>query len=228
MGSGANTRSMMWHWWRMIRLEAVLVVVLAAPLVTVLGGCVGLAVSTGATIATAAVEERGVTGAANDLGVAVSIMALWIEHDSGLVLDLDIMVSEGRVLLTGTVATQARRVRAIRLAWRASGVKTVINEIKIREAGGLGGYTRDSWITAQLVSRLSFDREVDYINYTIETANRIVYLMGIARDQAEIDRVATHARQVRHVRRVVSHVRLKNHPRRASERKLPQNTGRQR
>ena len=36
--------------------------------------------------------------------------------------------------------------------------------------------------------------------------------MGIAQDQAEIDRVTTHARQVRYVRRVVSHVRLKNDP----------------
>ena len=228
LGSGANTRSMMWRWWRMIRLEFVLLVVLAAPLVTALGGCVGLAVSAGATVATAAAEERGVTGAANDLYVAASITALWIEHDSDLVLDLDITVSEGRVLLTGTVATQARRLRAVRLAWRASGVKTVINEIEIREASGLGGYTRDSWITAQLVSRLSFDRKVDYINYTVETVNRIVYLMGIARDQAKIDRVTTHARQVRYVRRVVSHVRLKNYPHRTSDRKSTQNTGRQR
>ena len=211
----------------MIRLESVLLVVLAAPLVTALGGCVGLAVSAGATVATAAAEERGVTGAANDLAIATSITVLWIKHDSDLVSDLDITVSEGRVLLTGTVATEARRLEAVRLAWRASGVKTVINEIEIRAAGGISGYARDSWITAQLVSRLSFDRAVDYINYTVETVNRIVFLMGIAQDQAEIDRVTTHARQVRYVRRVVSHVRLKNDPRRKSDRKSAQGTGQQ-
>ena len=60
---------------------------------------------------------------------------------------------------------------------------------------------------------------MDNINYTIETVNRIVYLMGIAQDQAEIDRVTTHARQVRYVRRVVSHVQLKNDPHRKSEQK---------
>jgi len=219
---------MTWGWWSGIRLESVLPAVLAVTLAAALGGCTSLAVSAGATVATAAAEERGVTGAASDLAIATSITALWIKHDPGLVADLDMTVSEGRVLLTGTVATPARRLEAVRLAWRASGVKTVINEIEVGGAGGIGFYARDSWITAQLVSRLSFDRAVDYINYTVETVNRVVYLMGIARDQAEIDRVTNHARQVRYVRRVVSHVRLKNDPRRTSDRKPAPETGQQR
>ena len=218
--------------WRKIRLEPVLLVVMAASLVAGLGGCTGLAISAGATVATAAAEERGVTGTANDLAIATAVTALWIKYDPSLVRDLDMTVSEGRVLLTGTVATQARRLEAVRLAWRASGVKTVLNEIEVRRAGGIGGYARDGWITAQLVSRLSFDRKVEYINYTVETVNRIVYVMGIAQDQAEIDRIATHARQVRYVRRVVSHVRLKNDPRRKiirkSRRKSAPGTGQQR
>ena len=180
---------MMRGWWRKIRLEPVLLVVMAAPLVAGLGGCASLAISAGATVAAAAADERGVTGTASDLAIATAITALWIRNDSGLVKELDMTVSEGRVLLTGTVATQARRLEAVRLAWRASGVKTVINEIEVRRAGGIGGYARDGWITAQLVSRLSFDREVDSINYTVETVNRIVYLMGITQDQSEIDRI---------------------------------------
>ncbi len=209
---------MMWGWWRKIRLESILLVTMAAPLVAALEGCTGLAIGAGARVATAAAEERGVTVAASDLAIATTITALWIENDPSLVTDLDMAISEGRVLLNGTVARQERRLEAVLLAWRASGVKTVINEIEVRRAGGIGGYARDGWITAQLVGRLSFDREVDYINYTVETVNRIVYLMGIAQDQAEIDRIATHARQVRYVRRVVSHVRLKGDPRQKSNR----------
>ncbi|MDA1325202.1 MAG: BON domain-containing protein [Proteobacteria bacterium] len=216
---------MMADWPREIRLVPVLLVMMAALLAATLGGCTSLAVGAGATVATAAAEERGVTGAASDLAIAATITSLWIKNDPRLVTDLDMSISEGRVLLTGTVATQARRLEAVRLAWRASGVKTVINEIEIRQPGGISGYARDSWITAQLVGRLSFDREVDYINYTVETVNRTVYLMGIAQDQAEIDRVAGHARQVRYVRRVVSHVRLKNGPRPKQGRRRAPATG---
>jgi osmotically-inducible protein OsmY len=208
------------------RFDHVLLVVMALPLLAALGGCAGLAVSAGATVATAAAEERGVKGAANDLAIAAAVTALWVKNAPGLVADLDVTVSEGRVLLTGTVANPKRRLEAVRLAWRASGVKTVLNEIEVRGSEGISGYARDGWITAQLVSRLSFDRSVHYINYTIETVNRIVYLMGIAQDQAEIDRITSHARQVRYVRQVVSHVRLKNDPRRKSGRRSAPNTGR--
>ena len=176
------------------------------------GGCAGLVIGAGATVATSAAEERGISGAARDLAIEATITSLWVDSDQDMVAGLDVTVSEGRVLLTGTVPTPEQRLRAVRLAWRAAGVKTVINEIQVGEAGGITGFARDSWITAQLISRLSFDREVDYINYTVETVNRIVYLMGIAQDRAEIDRVTTHARHVPYVRRVVSHVRLKGYP----------------
>lgn len=218
--------------WRRRRVETVLLAATLAPLLAALGGCAGLAVSAGATVATAAAEERGVKTAANDLAIAASITGLWVKYEPGLVADLDVTVSEGRALLTGTVTTRERRLEAVRLAWRAAGVKSVINEIQVRGSEGITGYARDGWITTQIVSRLSFDRKVDYINYTVETVNRIVYLMGIAQNQAEFDRVTAHARQVRYVRRVVSHVRLKNDPRRKTgpkpAGKTATGTGRQR
>lgn len=193
-------------------LDAVAVTAISALLAAALSGCVSLAVSAGATVGTAAAEERGLTGAANDLAVEAAVNGVWLEHAAGLVGDLDVTVYEGRALLTGTVPSPERRLQAVRLARRAAGVKAVIDEIEVGRAGGVTGYSRDGWITAQLVSRLTFDFEVEAINYTVETANRVVYLMGIAQDQAELDRVTNHARQVPYVRRVVSHVRLKGRP----------------
>lgn len=195
-------------------IGTVLLVTLVLPIIAFLGGCTSIAVGAGATVVSAAAEERGITAAANDLAIVAAINAFWVKHDPSLITDLDVTVSEGRVLLTGAVATPSRRLTAVRLAWRAPGVKTVHNEIQVHASDGLGGFTRDAWITTQLVSRLSFDRQVSFINYSVETVNRIVYVMGIAQDQAELDRVANHARQVRYVRRVLSHVRLKNDPRR--------------
>ena len=211
--------------WRESWRRATLLVLMVAPLAGALGGCVSFAVGAGATVATAAAEERGVSGAASDLGTTANITALWIKYDSSLVSDLDVTVIEGRALLTGTVPTAARRLEAVRLTWRAAGVRTVINEIQVSRSEGMSGLARDSWITTQLVSRLSFDRKVDYINYSIETVNRVVYVMGIAQDQAEIDRVTDHARDLPYVRRVVSHVRLKNDPPQRSARRVSPTTG---
>ena len=94
------------------KLELHLAIVTAAILTAALGGCTGLAVGAGATMVTAAVEERGVTRAASDLAITTNVTALWIKYDPELVTDLDITVSEGRALLTGTVETQNRRLDA--------------------------------------------------------------------------------------------------------------------
>jgi len=163
-------------------------------------------------VAKAAAEERKMGDTVTDLTIAATIGKLWLEHDADLITSLDATITEGRVLLTGVVPTQQKRLDAVRLAWRAQGVKTVINEIEVSNAGGIANFARDSWITTQLVSLLSLDRQVRYINYTIETVNRTVYIMGIAQDEAEWDRIANHARQVRYVRRVVNYARLKNDP----------------
>ena len=178
-------------------------------------GCTGLAIGAGATVATSAVEERGVGKAAGDFAIAAAINALWAKYDPSLVIKLDVTVSEGRVLLTGILNSQLERLEAVRVTSKVTGIKSVINEIMVSDgSSGISGYGRDSWITAELIRRLSFDRSIEYINYKVETANKTVYLMGVAQNQVELDRVINHARQVEYVRRVVSYVLKKDDPQR--------------
>ena len=47
------------------------------------------------------------------------------------------------------------------------------------------------------------------INYAIETVGGTVYLIGIAQNDAELERVKNHARSIEYVRHIVSHVRVK-------------------
>jgi osmotically-inducible protein OsmY len=61
-----------------------------------------------------------------------------------------------------------------------------------------------------------FDGHVKNINYTVDVVNGVVYLMGIAQSQDELDRVVAHARDIGNVKRVVSHIVLKNDPHRQS------------
>jgi osmotically-inducible protein OsmY len=188
----------------------VLLGVLAAPL----AGCTGVAVGAGATVAAAAAEERGVVGSASDFTIMSNINAIWLKHNGDIVRHVDATVTEGRVLLTGLVPTQEMRLDAVRLVWRAPGVREVINEIKLSNQEGIGTYAQDSLISAQLVSRITFDSRIKSINYSVETVNGVVYVMGIAQNEAELERVRNHARQLPYVRRVVSYAVLKNDPRR--------------
>ena len=93
-------------------------------------------------------------------------------------------------------------------------LREVLNEIQVSERGGLADTLADARITTSLRFQLMGDRNVTDINYSIDTVNGIVYLIGIAQDQAELDRVLNYARNISGVKQVVNHVVLKNDPRR--------------
>ena len=182
---------------------------LAAVLLS-LPGCASAVVGGAAATGVAAYQERGLEGVAKDFKIQAAIMDLWFKHDHTLVAKLGIEVYEGRVLLTGAIADEQIRADAVRLAWTAAGVNEVINEVQIAEAGGVANLARDSWITSQLKSKITFDKDVLAINYSIETVNGIVYLIGIAQHQAELNRVIAHTRTIEYVSKIVSHVRVKD------------------
>ena len=173
-----------------------------------LGGCAGVVIGGGAAVGTAAYQERGVQGVARDMATATRMRTKLLDAGNDYVTGIGVEVYEGRVLLTGTLADENMRATAIGLAWKTDGVKDVINEIQIGQAT-LRDWAKDSWITAQLQSKITFDKKILTINYSIETVNRIIYLIGIAQNQAELDRVIAHARTVGYVNRIITHVRVK-------------------
>jgi len=176
-----------------------------------LAGC-SLAVGAGATAGVAAAQERGLGGAIKDTAINAEIAKNWINFSPDLFVEISADVHEGRVLLTGTVSDPQARLDAVRLAWQADGVRQMINEIQVTNEGGVADFARDSWITGQLRTKITFDKEVLAINYSIETVNGIIYLMGIAQDKAELDRVIRYARNIKYVKNVISHVRIKGTP----------------
>ena len=180
-----------------------------AALAAGLGGC-AVAVGAGAVGGVAAMEERGIDGAAKDFKVEALIMEQWINFDLDLPASVGVEVYEGRVLLTGSVADPQKRADAVRLAWKVGDVKEVINEIQVTADSGIVDFTRDSWITTQLKYKLTIDEEVLAINYAIETVNSVIYLIGIAQDQQELDRVIAQGRNIPYVRNIISHVRVKD------------------
>ncbi|WNK00197.1 BON domain-containing protein [Thalassospiraceae bacterium LMO-JJ14] len=173
-----------------------------------LSGCVGMVVGGAATAGVAAYQERGIKGVAADTATATRIRAKLLETDNNLFSDIGIEVYEGRVLLTGRVPTEDMRATAVRISWSIEDVKDVINEVVISE-NPLSDIANDTWITTQLKTKMTLDEKILAINYSIETVGAVIYLIGIAQDDAELQRVINHARNIKYVKRVVTHVRVK-------------------
>jgi osmotically-inducible protein OsmY len=197
----------------MARLHAVAawLCVLALPLA--LGGCAGALVVGGIAAAAgsgyAAGQERGVGGAVDDFTIKNDVEKALLMAEPQLQSGVATTVYEGRVLLTGRVGNQAMRATAEQAARRTPNVRGVHDELEVAQAEGMWDDAKDAWITARVRSELVLDNDVRSINYTIDTANGSVYLIGSARSQAELDRATRIARYVPGVRRVVSYVEVR-------------------
>ncbi len=192
-------------------MKSIGIIVSILALVSILQGCtaVGVAVGAGATVGVAAASERGVKVASSDLTIHTKIQEKFFSADHKLSTSINIVVYEGRVLLTGSVPTEQMRETAIKLTWQVEGTKEVINEVLIADGGGVLNFTHDTWITTKLKTSMTFDDTVFAINYSVETSNQVVYIMGIAQSQEELDKVIAHARAIDYVKKVVSYARVK-------------------
>jgi osmotically-inducible protein OsmY len=170
-----------------------------------LSGCVGLSLNT---------QERSLSSAVDDFNAQTQLNARLLGESAALFANVNLTVIEGRVHMSGTVPKNADRLAATRLAWATPHVRQVVNDIEVTNEADVADIARDRWISAQVRGRILADGAVHDVNYTIDTQNRVVYILGIAQDQVELDRVLSHARSVSEAKRVVNYALLKDDPRR--------------
>lgn len=179
-----------------------------------LAGCAGVVLGGAATTGVAVAQERTVGAAVDDAGIRFRVKDQLLDKSGDLFRNVAVESVEGRVLLTGIVATPEERLEVARITWQINGVREVFNELQVTNRGGIGNYLTDARIATQLRFKLMTDGDISSINYTIETINKIVYLIGIAQSQQELERVTGHARTISGVSQVVSYVILKDDKRR--------------
>jgi osmotically-inducible protein OsmY len=144
-----------------------------------------------------------------DAATRAVIVQSWGDYDQEVAHDLTATVYDGRVLITGRVPKEEWRAEAVKRAWKADGVKEVYDEIEVGPDTHFMDEARDTAISVRLRNDLVFDQYVKSINYTIRTENGVVYIIGTARSQQELNRVTDYARNIPNVRRVVSYVRIR-------------------
>ena len=188
-----------------MHVTTVLRILLLAAAALLLDGCVGVSLDP---------QERPFSKAVDDFNTRAELNASLLAEDAKMFNGVSTTVIEGRVHLSGNVPTDEQRRRATEIAWATPNVTEVVNDIEVLERTSITDVARDRWISAKVRARIMSDGSIRDVNYTIDTQNRIVFVMGIAQDRRELDRVLAHARSVNNVERVVSYAVLKDDPRR--------------
>lgn len=152
--------------------------------------------------------ERSIGRSIDDTNASLSIKAAMTRAEGYALDGVDVEVTDGVALLTGTVPREEDRRQAECLAWSALAVRAVENELTVASASTLRDGARDSWITQQVRSRLLRDRSVRSVNYNVEAENGRIFLLGVARTRGELERAAQHASLVDGVTEVVTFVRV--------------------
>lgn len=174
-----------------------------------LTGCQALVLKGAGDVATVAAEERTFGEAVDDSAIYTEINHYFLQKDVyDLLVNVNVTVRQGRVLLTGKVDRYETAVEAVRQAWRADAVREVINEIEVIPDGGFFSRASDEFIEKELEARMTLTKGVNILNYSVEVVNRKVYLLGLVMSEQELQNAVNVARTTKGVQKVISHLRL--------------------
>ncbi|MDC0597963.1 BON domain-containing protein [Candidatus Pelagibacter sp.] len=175
----------------------------------VLSGCVGVAskgiFGTGVSVA---LDPRTVGTQVDDSIMQKNLAGRIILMDKKYLLSVKTKVLDGRIFLTGKVDNPEEKLKLTKLAWETSGVRSVRNDVKIKEEFDFQQSAKDILITSQLRSAMIFNKNIKATNYQIDTYKKKIYVYGIALSSDERDLVVKEAEEILDVEDVIASIIL--------------------
>ena len=171
--------------------------------------CAQVLTGTAAKVITVTKEDRTIGEFVDDALIKTIIKNTYFDQSGNLFFNVDVEVSQGRVLLTGTVDNMDLKIEATRIAWGVEDVKTVINELQISNSDNIFNFADDLVISTKVSGRLILEEDVNSLNYNIETVNKVVYIIGIANNDDEQKKVIDIASDVYGVEGVIDYITIK-------------------
>ena len=175
----------------------------------ILSGCIGVS-STGifGTGVSVALDPRTVGTQIDDSIMQKNLTAKMIIRDKKHLISVKTKVLDGRIFLTGKVDNPEEKLQLTKLSWEIKGVRSVRNDIKIKEEFNFKRSAKDILITSQLRTALIFNKNIKATNYQIDTYKKKIYIYGIALVSEEKDLVISEAKEILDVEDVVASIML--------------------
>jgi len=175
----------------------------------ILSGCAGVSSSglfgTGVSVA---LDPRSIGTQIDDSSMQKNLSARIVLLDKKHFLSVKTKVLDGRIFLTGKVDNPEDKLKLTKMAWETVGVRSVRNDIKVKEDFNFQQSAKDLLITSQLRTALIMNKEIKSTNYQIDTYKKKIYIYGIAITSDEKDRVIEEAKQILDVQDVIASILL--------------------
>ena len=175
----------------------------------VLSGCIGVSskgiFGTGVSVA---FDPRSVGTQIDDSIMQKNLTTRVLLLDKKYLLSVKSKILDGRIFLTGKVDNPEEKLKLTKLAWETKGVRSVRNDIKIKEDFNFKQSAKDILITSQLRTALIFNKKIKATNYQIDTYKKKIYVYGIALTSEEKDEVKKEAEEILDVVDVITSIIL--------------------
>ncbi len=175
----------------------------------ILNGCTGVSSSgifgTGVSVA---VDPRSLGTQIDDSLMQKNLTARILLMNKNYLLSVKSKVLDGRIFLTGKVDEPEEKLKLTKIAWETNGVRSVRNDIKIKEEFNFKQSAKDLLITSQLRTALILNKEIKATNYQIDTYKKKIYIYGISFTKDEKDLVITEAKEILDVEDVIASILL--------------------
>ena len=135
-------------------------------------------------------------------------MSKLVLRDKSYLLSVKTKVLDGRIFITGKVEDPEEKLQITKLAWETNGVRSVRNDVKIKEEFNFKQSAKDLLITSQLRTAIIINKNIKSSNYNIDTYKKKIFIYGIAQNKDERDLVLKEAKQILDVKNVVASILL--------------------
>jgi len=175
----------------------------------VVTGCVGVSskglFGTGVSIA---FDPRSVGTQIDDSIMQKNLSARIVILNKKYFFSVKSKVLDGRIFLTGKVDDPEEKLKLTKIAWETDGVRSVRNDLKIKEKFNFKQSAKDILLTSQLRTALILNKSIKATNYQIDTYKKKIYIYGIAINKDEKDLVINEAKEVSDVEDVIASILL--------------------
>ena len=176
-----------------------------------LSGCIGVSskgiFGTGVSVA---LDPRSLGTQIDDSIMQKNLSARLVIMDKKYFLSIKSKVLDGRIFLTGKVDNPEEKLKITKLAWETEGVRSVRNDIKIKEKFSFQQSAKDILITSQLRTALILNKEIKATNYQIDTYKKKIYVYGIALTADEKQLVVKEAKDILDVEDIIASILIVN------------------
>ena len=155
-----------------------------------------------------ALDPRSLGTQIDDSIMQKNLSARLTLKEKSYLLSINVKVIDGRIFITGKVENPEEKLQITKLAWETKGVRSVKNDIKIKEKFNFKQSAKDLLITSQLRTALIFDKEIKATNYQIDTYKEKIYIYGIAHTKDERKKVINEAKEILDVEGVIASILL--------------------